>query len=142
MKKHHFLLSLLICLLIPFHPLIAQDANDPKTIVEQWLKGIDAGKYLESHATTSYQIRKLVQPQNWANAVGSVRSPLGKNISRKILTMQPLDQLPDGSRGTYLVVQMLSQFQDNIKAIETITLVMDPDGLWRPGGYYLKKVGA
>ena len=53
---------------------------------ESWLKMIDAGKYAESWDEAAEIFRSAIKKEQWPQMLTSVRKPLGKVASRKVLT--------------------------------------------------------
>jgi hypothetical protein len=43
--------------------------------------------------------------------------------------------IPDGQ---YVVIQFITSFTNKKPAIETVTPMLDSDGIWRVSGYYIK----
>jgi hypothetical protein len=67
-----------------------------------------------------------------------VREPLGKTVSRTVKSMQYTTTLPGAPDGEYVVIQFDSSFTNKKTAVETITPMLDKDGMWRVSGYYIK----
>jgi len=104
---------------------------------ESWLKLIDAGKYAESWNEAAEMFRSAVKKEQWPQMLTSVRKPLGKVASRKVLAKQYAESLPNAPKGKYVVIQFETAFE-NTKAVETVTPMLDKDGKWRVSGYYIK----
>jgi len=104
---------------------------------ESWLKMIDAGKYAESWDEAAEIFRSAIKKEQWPQMLTSVRKPLGKVASRKVLTKQYAESLPNAPKGKYVVIQFETAFE-NKKAVETVTPTLDKDGKWRVSGYYIK----
>ena len=68
----------------------------------------------------------------------AVRKPLGKLISRKVKTNVYTSSLPGAPDGDYVVIQFDTSFENKKTAVETITPMLDKDGVWRVSGYYIK----
>ncbi len=82
---------------------------------------------------------KIAIPQKqWEHALQSVRKPLGKmisrNVSEKSFSTSPLGA-PDGK---YVVIQCETSFTNKTSALETVTPMLDKDGVWRVAGYYIQ----
>jgi hypothetical protein len=67
-----------------------------------------------------------------------VRRPLGKVISREVLSKTYTKQVHGGPEGEYVVIQFKGSFENKGSAIETVTPVLEEDGAWRVSGYYIK----
>ena len=46
--------------------------------------------------------------------------------------------LPGAPDGEYVVIQYKTSFQNKASAIETVTPMRDPDGVYRVSGYYIR----
>ncbi len=104
---------------------------------QSWLKMIDAGNYAESWNEAAESFRAAVKKDQWPQMLTSVRKPLGKVGSRKVLAKNYTESLPNAPKGKYVVIQFETAFE-NKKAVETVTATLEKDGKWRMSGYYIK----
>ncbi len=105
---------------------------------KQWLATVDAGKYAESWKESAEFFRNAITSEHWEQSLRAVRTPLGKTVSRKVLTKSYKTSLPGVPDGDYVVIQFSTSFEHKKAAIETVTPMMDLDGKWRVSGYYIK----
>ncbi|MEJ2454290.1 MAG: DUF4019 domain-containing protein [Candidatus Thiodiazotropha sp.] len=105
---------------------------------EDWLSLIDNQDYEESWTQASELFRSAVQSDQWVQSLRVVRKPLGKLISRKLKTKTHTTSLPGAPDGKYVVIQFETSFENKKTAIETVTPMIDKDGVWRVSGYYIK----
>lgn len=105
---------------------------------ETWLSLVDSQKYAESWKEAATSFKNAVQPKQWEQSMMAVREPLGKLISRKVKTKVYQSSLPGVPDGKYVVIQFDSSFKNKKVAVETVTPMMDEDGIWRVSGYYIK----
>jgi hypothetical protein len=105
---------------------------------EAWLVKVDAGKYHESWDDAAEVFRSAVRKDQWPQMLTSVRKPLGKVGSRKVLSKKYTESLPNAPAGKYVILQFETAFE-NKKAIETVTPMLDKDGKWRVSGYFIKE---
>jgi len=120
---------------------MARDAGKEASAVsaaEKWLATVDAGHYSESWKEAAELFRNAVKPKQWEQSMQTARKPLGKRLSRKVLTKSYEASLPGAPDGEYVVIQFETSFENKITAIETVTPMMDRDGKWRVSGYYIK----
>jgi len=120
---------------------MARDAGKEASAVsaaEKWLATVDAGHYSESWKEAAELFRNAVKPEQWEQSMQTARKPLGKRLSRKVLTKSYEASLPGAPDGEYVVIQFETSFENKITAIETVTPMMDRDGKWRVSGYYIK----
>jgi hypothetical protein len=62
----------------------------------------------------------------------------GETVSRTMKTTRYTTTLPGAPDGEYVVIQFDSSFTNKKTAVETITPMLDKDGVWRVSGYYIK----
>ena len=105
---------------------------------EKWLTIVDKGKYMESWKESSEYFKQAVTREQWEQAVKAVREPLGKLISRKVKSATYTSSLPGAPDGQYVVIQFNTSFENKKSGIETVTPMIDKDGIWRVSGYYIK----
>jgi len=79
-----------------------------------------------------------VGKEQFQKSVEPVRKPLGKVISREVKSKRYTKQLPGAPDGEYVVIQFETSFENKKAAIETVTPMLDKDGVWRVSGYYIK----
>ncbi len=68
----------------------------------------------------------------------AVRSPLGRVVSRELISRTYTQSLPGAPDGEYVLIQFATSFENKKSAIETITPMLDDDGEWRVSGYFIK----
>jgi hypothetical protein len=105
---------------------------------EAWLELVDQGKYDQSWAEAARLFKGAVTKEKWREAASAVRAPLGKLVSRKLKSRQYGKTLPGAPDGEYVVIQYDSSFENKKEAVETVTPMLDPDGVWRVSGYYIR----
>ena len=105
---------------------------------EKWLKIVDEGNYTASWNESSEYFKQAVKKDQWEQAVQGVRKPLGKLVSRKVMSATYRTSLPGAPDGQYVVIKFNTSFENKKSAIETVTPKMDKDGVWRVSGYYIK----
>lgn len=105
---------------------------------EKWLTLVDNQKYTESWREAATSFRNAVQPKQWEHSMYAVREPLGNLISRKVKTKVYKSSLPGAPDGEYVVIQFHTSFENKKAAVETVTPMLDKDGIWRVSGYYIR----
>jgi len=121
--------------------LMADESDRGKAAVasaEEWLGIVDEGNYIESWKESSEYFQQAIKQDQWEQAVQAVRKPLGKLVSRKVMSASYRTSLPGAPDGQYVVIRFNTSFENKKTAIETVTPKMDKDGMWRVSGYYIK----
>jgi len=103
-----------------------------------WLSLVDSGKYVEIWNDAAQYFKGAVSKDEWGRAIRAVRKPLGKTLSRKLMSKHYRTSLPGAPDGKYVVIQFKASFENKKSATETITPMLDRDGKWRVSGYYIK----
>ena len=109
-----------------------------QTAAESWLKLIDAGDWASSWEQAAELFKGVVTKEQWVQALTGVSPPLGKVVSRKLRSRQYSEKLPGAPDGKYVVIQYETVFEKKASAVETITPMLDPDGVWRVSGYLIR----
>ena len=139
--KSRIALSLFFICLLAFLGFLMTDQDKEKAAVnasKAWLKLVDEGKYSESWDEAAQYFKNAITKEQWKTSLESVRSPLGKVLSRNLKSKKYTKTLPGTPDGEYVVIQYETSFQNKQQAIETITPMLDKDGKWRVSGYYIK----
>jgi hypothetical protein len=99
---------------------------------------VDAEQYAESWEGAAALFKGAVTREQWVQAAGAARAPLGDLVSRKIRSRQYTEQLPGAPDGKYVILQFDAVFENKASAVETVTPMLDEDGVWRVSGYFIK----
>lgn len=121
-------------------PVRAQDKPEELATrrAEAWLALIDQGMYEDSWSEAARLFKAAVTKEKWKEAITGVRPPLGKLLSRKLKSRQQSKTLPGAPDGSYVVIQYDTSFENKKEAVETVTPMLDPDGIWRVSGYFIR----
>lgn len=121
---------------------LARAADKPEdlaqTAAESWLRLTDVGDAAASWDQAARLFKGAVTKEQWAQALAGVRPPLGKVISRKVTSRQYSEKVPGAPDGRYVTIQYETVFEKKASAVETITPMLDPDGVWRVSGYFIR----
>jgi hypothetical protein len=122
-------------------PKSALPDSNPKTVAQKaaqaWLATVDDGQYAQSWDQASELFRKAITQDKWVSALENVRKPLGKLVSRAVISAQTTTNLPGAPDGQYVVMQFNTSFTNKQSAVETVTFMLEKDGKWKAAGYYI-----
>jgi beta-lactamase regulating signal transducer with metallopeptidase domain len=127
-----------------FNPLYAEAGDESSKkeaalkAAEAWLEVVDRGDYSQSWKEASLLFQKAVTEEKWIEALGKVKTPLGKLLSRKRASQSYLTSLPEGLKGEFVVTQFAASYENMPKATETVTFEREKDGQWRASGYFIR----
>ena len=103
-----------------------------------WLALVDQGRYGESWETAAEYFKQAITKDKWEQTITAVRRPMGRMLSRKLLSNTYTQSLPGAPDGEYVVIQFETSFKNKKSGIETVTPMLDKDGKWKVSGYYIK----
>lgn len=104
----------------------------------EWLSLVDGGRYSTSWEAAAPMLRMAVTPEQWDRAVHSVRTPLGRCLSRTLRSHKLVDAFPGAPKGPYVVLKFEADFERGAHAVETVTPVRGPDDRWRVASYFIR----
>lgn len=110
----------------------AQDTADA------WLALIDSMDYAASWEQASAALRQQVTQTQWEQTLRSVLGPLGPLLSRAPQGREYTTTLPNAPKGEYVVITYGSSYTQLENAVETLVMVLNPAGDWKPAGYYVR----
>ena len=112
--------------------------REAQKAAEAWLALVDQGNYGASWDEAAAMFKEKVPRAQWVAMAGKARSPLGALASRSLIGARFMRELPQAPDGEYVVIQYSASFAKKAKAVETVTPMKDPDGVWRVSGYYVR----
>jgi opacity protein-like surface antigen len=118
--------------------IAAEKINAAIDAAKSWLSVVDSGQYENSWNQSSQFFKDKVPVGQWETSLEQVRSPLGRALSREVANYQYLTYMPGAPKGEYVVIQFKTSFDEKPVSTETITPMLDKDGVWRVSGYYIK----
>jgi hypothetical protein len=123
-------------------PLSAQEKEKAATdAATQWLALIDTGEYPESWFQASSDFRGAASKEQWIHALNTVRTPLGKLVSRQFKSATYTTKLPNVHPGEYVVIQYGTSYEKAPGMIETLVMMLEKNGSWKANGYFIKRPG-
>ncbi|MEI6562193.1 MAG: DUF4019 domain-containing protein [Verrucomicrobiota bacterium] len=99
---------------------------------------VDNGSYAESWKAAAGYLQAAVSQAQFESSLQAVRKPLGPLVSRKLKSAKYTKSLPGAPDGKYVVLQFATSFTNKKVAVETITPMLEKDGLWKISGYFIK----
>jgi hypothetical protein len=59
-------------------------------------------------------------------------------LARRVTSRQFSEKLPGAPDGKYVIILWETVFERKASAVETVTPMLDPDGVWRVSGYFIR----
>lgn len=106
--------------------------SDGAKAAREWLELGDAANWRASYGATTQSFRAANTLENWQSAAEKVRLPLGRVLSRTLISDMDTPAPPNGNR----TVQFRTDFANKKGAIETIALNRE-GGTWKVAGIYV-----
>lgn len=112
--------------------------GEASAAADAWLARLDAGELEASWREGASLFRQTVTPEQWAEAQGRIVSVLGGPLERWLRDSEHLTSVPDGPDGHYVLLRYETRFERREEALETVVTILDTDGRWRVGGYFVQ----
>lgn len=113
------------------------DTKAAEAAATAFLAQCDKGDFSGAYKASSEIIHKAVKEDGFSQALGAVRSPLGKVVSRKLESAKEMTSLPGAPDGHYVVMTYKTKFEKKAAAVETITPALE-GGAWKVSGYQIR----
>jgi len=115
-----------------------QMLDDAVSSAGAFLKLMDEAKYGDSWDDASKLAQIALTKVQWEKDASLARNMMGKNKSRKVTSSKYETSIPGAPDGEYVEIVYESSFEKKDKAVETVSMMKDPDGKWRWAGYFIK----
>jgi len=112
--------------------------GDASAAADAWLEHIDAGDEAAAWRGTSSLFRQMVNEAQWAEAHGRVTAVLGRPLERELRDTEHRTSVPGAPDGQYVLLTYDTRFERKQEAVETVVTMLDDDGAWRVGGYFVQ----
>ena len=140
-KQKNVVITVCLAFLLLFCQSLFADQTKEKaalTAAEIWIALVDAEKYAASWQDAAEYFKKAVAEDQWTQSMTAFRRSVGKVLSRTLTSQNYTKTLPGAPDGEYVVIHYQTSFERKAASIETVTPMLDPDGVWRVAGYYIK----
>tara|TARA_A100000164_G_C21865891_1_gene752516 strand:- start:223 stop:633 length:411 start_codon:yes stop_codon:yes gene_type:complete len=132
---------IIIILLLPTF-IFSQNKKEEKKAVKSainWLTQIDNNNYMDSWDSSGKYFQNQIQKDRWSATLTASRLPLGKLISkRKLKSSEYKTELPGVPDAKYYIFSFDVSYENKNRALETVTLVYDSEGMWKVVGFFIK----
>lgn len=112
--------------------------GDASEAADAWLAQRDAGDVQGTWEGTSSLFRQLVNVEQWKTSLGTVDLTFGRPLSRELRDTEYRESVPGAPDGHYVVLTYDAELERKKEAVETVVTMLDADGEWRVGGYFVK----
>jgi len=103
-----------------------------------WLALLDQQQYGPSWLDSGSFLKDVVTQNQWIGAMQATRKPFGNVLSRSLTKNSSITQLPNGTKGNFIVIHYRTLFSRNVQAEEVIVLMTNQMGQWRVVSYLTK----
>ncbi|MGB3779563.1 MAG: DUF4019 domain-containing protein [Tunicatimonas sp.] len=111
---------------------IVQDSADA------WVALIDSMEYVASWEQASAALQQQITQSQWEQSLQNALAPLGPLLSRAPQGREYTTTYPNAPKGEYIVITYGSSYTQLENAVETLVMVRNPAGTWKPAGYYVR----
>lgn len=127
-------------------PAKQEKADDPhemqkamgRQVAVQWLAFGEEGNWGATWDNAAALFKSTLDKEQWATKAKAARDPLGKLVDRKLLLVRFEESLPGVPDGEYVIAQFNTRWENKAQSVETVSVVKEPDGMWRVTGYFIK----
>jgi len=105
---------------------------------EHFLRLVDQGLYDQSWDEASSLFVSRISEAEWERTISSVRPAFGNPINRSLKSSEYRKSAPGAPDGEYVIVLFSTSFEHKKSALETVTAMLDKDGVWRVAGYFIR----
>ncbi len=105
---------------------------------QSWLELVDNRKFLDSWDKTTKYFKSVVSEKKFKKDTSALRIPLGKVITRKLISASSKSTLPGAPTGKYVIIKYNTSFKNKKLAIETIILKLAKNNTWEVDGYFIR----
>lgn len=138
-KIYTTMVMVILSLCFAFNALADADKETAAVAAAKaWLVLVDNGKYGDSWEAAAAYFKGAITKDYWQQTLTAVRKPLGRLVSREVRSKTYTQSLPGAPDGEYVVIQFNTSFENKKSAVETVTPMLDSDGIWRVSGYFIK----
>jgi DNA-binding CsgD family transcriptional regulator len=114
---------------------VEPDAAAAARAAEDFLTLVDESRWAESYAATGAQFRQLNTLERWEAVSEQVRPPLGKMLTRDIVSNEFVPAPPQG----YQVIKFRSTYANGTQQTESVSLALE-EGAWKVAGISFEPV--
>jgi hypothetical protein len=112
--------------------------GDASAAADAWLAHTDAGDLAASWRESSSLFRQMVTQEQWAEQHGRLVSVLGRPQERWLRDTEHRTSVPGAPDGQYVLLKYDTRFERKQEAVETVVAILDTDGAWHVGGYFVQ----
>lgn len=115
-----------------------QVAEKAMTAAVNFVFLLDTEQYIEAWEVSSSSLKNILSRDAWLDQVTEIRNLLGPIVDREQQKISYSNNARNVPAGEYVVLTFLAHFRDRIYAIETVTVKLGLDDIWRVAGYYVR----
>jgi hypothetical protein len=116
----------------------ARPEDSAQSAAESWLKLTDAGEGGASWDQAAKRLQGKVTKEQWKQALVQLRAPLGRVVRRQVKSRRYAEKVPGASDAPNVTIEFETVFEKKGRVVETITPMLEPDGVWRVAGYTIR----
>ena len=105
---------------------------------QAWLQLVDEGRFDSSWDEAAAHFKNAIRKEKWRETLRAVHTPLGRPLSRILVSRMAVTSLPGAPDGAYVVIQYGTSFEHKKHAVETVTPMREHDGTWHVSGYFIR----
>ncbi len=105
---------------------------------KQWLERLDSGNTAPLWDNAAKPLKTTVTRDTWVSGLRDVRKPFGKVDARRAMKFARSHELPGAPSADYAIIEFETEFAGGKRAVEQVIWMLEPDGVWRVSGYFIR----
>jgi hypothetical protein len=105
---------------------------------KQWLERLDGGNTGPLWDNAAKSLKTKVTREKWVEGLRDMRKAFGKVDARRAVKFARSHELPGGPSGDYAIIEFETDFAGGKRAAEQVIWYLEPDGIWRVSGYFIR----
>jgi len=113
-------------------------AASARAATERFLAMVDDDRFAESWNMSAALIREKIPREKWAGKLKLFRAQYGKMLGRKEKEIRYSTEASGNNQGEFITLIFTADYERRKGAEETVTVMLEDDGNWRVGGFFVE----
>ncbi len=119
--------------------LLAQMGQSAIRYAHYFLSLMDRGDYIGTWELSEPTLQIAYSREQWYSILSDARAALGPVSYRNLTAVRYTRRLNDAPKGQFIVLAYDTHFTSNQHALEKVTMVLNRNGRWMNGGYWIRQ---
>ena len=106
---------------------------------QSFLSLMDSGDYIGAWELSEPMLQIAYSREKWHSILSDARVAFGPVSSRNLTAVRYTRRLNNAPKGQFIVLAYTTHFTSNQHAVEKVTMLLDRNGRWLNGGYWISQ---